>query len=79
MGSIITADEVAEATQLARSTVYQWATDGRLPSIKMGAAVRFERDAIEAWLRRHMRPEQRARGGVEQDDEHTHIMSVSNA
>jgi len=58
MGSIITVDEVAEATQLARSTVYQWARDGRLPSIKMGAAVRFDREAIEAWIRGHVRPEQ---------------------
>jgi excisionase family DNA binding protein len=46
----LTVDEVAEYLSLSRATVYQWASEKRIPHYRMGRAIRFKRAEIEAWL-----------------------------
>jgi excisionase family DNA binding protein len=47
----ITASEVAEFLSLSRITIYKMAKAGRIPSFRIGAAVRFDPCAIAQWLR----------------------------
>lgn len=50
---LLTADEVAEILQVAPSWVYQRTRRrgiDRLPHIKLGKYIRFEEDAVLAWL-----------------------------
>ena len=42
---------VAEFLNVSKSWVYQAAASGTLPSIRVGAALRFDPEAIRAWLR----------------------------
>jgi excisionase family DNA binding protein len=53
---LMTAREVAEATRLARSTVYLLVHEGKIPCVKIGDSVRFSPSAIRAWLQAHTRP-----------------------
>lgn len=48
---VMTAAEVAEVLGLPKSTVYELARRGELPAARLGRAVRFVRDDIEARLR----------------------------
>jgi len=43
--------EVALFLRVSRSWVYQAAASGTLPCIRLGALLRFEADAIKAWVR----------------------------
>lgn len=40
------AGEVAELLQVTRACVYRWARSGKLPSLRVGGALRFERGAV---------------------------------
>jgi excisionase family DNA binding protein len=46
----LTVDEVAEYLSLSRATIYQWASEKRIPHYRMGRAIRFKQAEIEAWL-----------------------------
>jgi excisionase family DNA binding protein len=48
---VMTAGEVAAVLALPKSTVYELARRGELPCARLGRAVRFLRDDIEAILR----------------------------
>jgi len=43
---LLTAREVADAFGVKPWTIYQWALDKRLPSVKIGKAVRFRPDDV---------------------------------
>lgn len=43
-------DEVAEICSVNRSTVYQAIKDGALQSVKIGAARRIPREALDVWM-----------------------------
>jgi len=47
----MTANEVAELLAISPITVYKMAKAGRLPSFRVGTAVRFDPRAIAEWLR----------------------------
>jgi excisionase family DNA binding protein len=47
----ITASELAELLAISPITVYKLAKAGRLPSFRVGTAVRFDPRAIAQWLR----------------------------
>lgn len=47
---VMRAGEVADLTGLPKSTVYQYAKDGRLPSRRKGKHRVFLRYEVEAWL-----------------------------
>ncbi len=42
--------EVAKLLAIKRSTVYELARAGRIPSLRIGRAVRFLRADLEAWI-----------------------------
>jgi len=47
----ITANEVAEFLAVSPITIYKMAQAGRLPSFRIGTAVRFDPRALAEWLR----------------------------
>ena len=47
---LLTAVDVSELLRLPVSTVYELARSGRLPCLRIGRAVRFSRDDLEAHL-----------------------------
>ncbi len=44
--SVLTADEVAAMLRISRWQAYELAKSGRLPSLRLGRAVRFPRRAV---------------------------------
>ena len=51
MSELLTIRQLQDLLQLDRTTIYRMLKDGRLQGIKVGGRWRFERSAIEAWLR----------------------------
>jgi excisionase family DNA binding protein len=51
MSELLTIRQLQDLLQLDRTTIYRMLKDGRLQGIKIGGRWRFERSAIEAWLR----------------------------
>lgn len=47
---LLTAAEVAALLAVSPNTVLDWAESGRLPSFKLGRAVRFQRSEVMEWL-----------------------------
>jgi excisionase family DNA binding protein len=45
------AAEVARLTGLSRQGIYQLAAEGRIPCVRIGRAVRFPAEALQAWVR----------------------------
>ena len=41
---------LARMLDVAEQSVYKWAKDGTIPSVKVGRSLRFSRQAIEKWL-----------------------------
>lgn len=50
-------DQVAAYCDLDRNTVYKLVRLGQIPHARAGRAVRFDPEAIEAWLRGEWKPE----------------------
>ena len=49
---LMTAEEVAEYLHVHLQTVYLWAKMGRLPFLKLGRSVRFDKLALDQLIRR---------------------------
>jgi excisionase family DNA binding protein len=47
---LLTADDVAEFLSVPVSWVREATRSGAMPCVRLGRYVRFERDAVEAWL-----------------------------
>ncbi len=47
---ILTLKEVAAYLKLAEKTAYRLASEGKLPSFKVGGSWRFKREDLEAWI-----------------------------
>jgi len=47
---LMTVEDVAEYLRIKPSTVYEWASNGKLPGVKIGRLWRFERLVIEKWV-----------------------------
>ena len=45
-----TAEELAEVLSLSRKHIYKLAKKGRMPSLRIGGAIRFDPHATAAWL-----------------------------
>jgi excisionase family DNA binding protein len=45
-----TAEELAEVLSLSRKHIYKLAKRGRMPSLRIGGAIRFDPHAIAAWI-----------------------------
>ena len=53
MSDILTVKEAAKLTRLSVGTVYQYVERKRLPHLKVGAKLLFEREALLGWLASH--------------------------
>ena len=47
---LISARDVADQTGLSVARVYELAREARMPCIRLGRAMRFDGDAVRAWL-----------------------------
>ncbi len=52
---LMTAAEVAAWLRVGVSTVYVWASSGRIPFFKFNGIVRFPRYLLRGWMQQHMR------------------------
>ena len=50
MPEYLTAKQVAEYLQVKPLTIYQWAREGKIPSIKIGRVWRFNKETIDTFL-----------------------------
>ena len=50
---LMTIQEVGELTGLSVSTLYKMANQRRIPYVKVGSRLRFERQLIDNWLKAH--------------------------
>ena len=48
--SLLTVRDLAHRLQIKPSTLYAWAAQGRIPSLKIHGVVRFRREEIEHWV-----------------------------
>jgi excisionase family DNA binding protein len=48
---LLTADEVADHLGFKTGTIYQKVSQGTIPYVKLGRAVRFRLSEIEEWIR----------------------------
>lgn len=55
MQTLLTVEEAVEALgrKFSVKTVYRWAADGRMPSLKVGGKRLFQRGALLQWLAQH--------------------------
>jgi len=51
---ILTTKEVCDLLKTKRLTLYRLVKYGEIPAFRMGRAWKFERTAIEAWIRKKM-------------------------
>jgi excisionase family DNA binding protein len=49
---LMTVEDVAEYLRVKPSSVYDWASHGKLPAVKVGRLWRFHRGQIEAWIQK---------------------------
>jgi excisionase family DNA binding protein len=56
MEELLGVDAVAAYLAVHPMTVYRWCRDGRLPALKVGKSWRVARPALEAFVRRGLRP-----------------------
>lgn len=47
----MTADEVAKFLQLDIKTIRNWTSEGEIPFVKLGGAVRYRKEQIDNWLK----------------------------
>ena len=48
---ILTIKELAAYLKIAEKTAYRFASEGKLPGFKVGAALRFRKSEIDQWTR----------------------------
>lgn len=49
-GDLATVPEIAKSLNMAPKTLYAWISAGRIPFLKIGRCVRFDREQIATWL-----------------------------
>ena len=50
MTKLLTISELSEATGFSKKTLYAWCKDRKIPHIKIGNDIRFDKDKIENWI-----------------------------
>jgi excisionase family DNA binding protein len=48
--ALVTAEWVAQRTGLHAHTIYKWVREERIPYVRLGRSVRFDRERLEAWF-----------------------------
>jgi excisionase family DNA binding protein len=59
--SFLTANQLAEKLQVSADWIYDQASNGGMPSYRIGSIRRFRISEIEEWLQRHREPRTVAR------------------
>lgn len=57
---ILTTQEVCALLKTKRLSLYKLVKDGEIPAFRMGRAWKFERSAIEAWIRKRLEESNKA-------------------
>jgi excisionase family DNA binding protein len=47
---LLSVDDLSAKIGVAKNTIYDWVSMGKLPHLKLGKLVKFEADKIERWL-----------------------------
>ena len=47
---LLTIKEIAARLHVKDKTIYAWAAQGKIPTLKINGVIRFDSDAIERWL-----------------------------
>jgi excisionase family DNA binding protein len=47
----MTAEEVANYLNLEIKTIRNWTSEGKIPSVKLGSAVRYQKERKDNWLK----------------------------
>jgi excisionase family DNA binding protein len=55
---VMTIDELAAYLKLSKSSLYQFARAGKVPGVKIGQQWRFQKSAIDEWMRTGTMPPQ---------------------
>jgi PTS system nitrogen regulatory IIA component len=63
----MTTSDVAKLLQLSNSTIYKYAEDGKIPSVKVGKSRRFLQGDIQSYLQSLKQPINAEKGGKEND------------
>ena len=50
--SLMTVKEMAARLQVKEKTIYAWASQGRIPCVKVNGVIRFDAREIEQWLQK---------------------------
>lgn len=53
MKKLLKISEVAELIGISIRTLYDWSASGRIPSIKINGALRYDADEINGWINGH--------------------------
>jgi PTS system nitrogen regulatory IIA component len=48
--NVLTINEVVKKLQMSKSTIYKYAENGKIPSFKIGACLRFFKKEIDKYL-----------------------------
>lgn len=64
MGRLMNVDELAHYLKLDKQTIYNWLHKKKISGIKVGRVWRFDKEAIDEWLRSRRVP---AEGSEEKD------------
>ncbi|MDA3957554.1 helix-turn-helix domain-containing protein [Oceanispirochaeta sp.] len=51
MEGLLTVDEAAEFTRLSAKTLYTYASQKKIPHIKLGSRLLFDQVKVEEWIR----------------------------
>ena len=55
MSKLMDVDELADYLRVRKQTVYNWLHQKKISGIKMGHVWRFEKKAVDEWLKAHVR------------------------
>lgn len=58
---LITPAEACETLRLSRQTLWRFVRDGRLTAYRLGAAVRYDAEALEHFISKNQIPNKKAR------------------
>jgi excisionase family DNA binding protein len=50
--TLLTVKDMATRLQVKEKTIYAWASQGKIPSVKINGVIRFDAREIEQWLQR---------------------------
>ena len=47
----MTAEQVADYLQVDKKTIRKWTSERKIPNVKLGSAVRYQKERIDTWLK----------------------------